>query len=146
MRIRVNTERVCETGRRLIATDNRLSQIGHELQRAIGGLDTWAWDGVSRARAEPLLSRAGPESARLAEGLDTLDRQLLRVAEVFEREDNSAAGNLAGMLGWIGTVTAALLPQVAGVGRRDWRARHGVGCIGMGQTDMTRPGRRAFRR
>ena len=43
------------------------------------------------------MSRVGPESARLAEGLDTLGRQLLRVAEVFEREDNTAAGNLAGM-------------------------------------------------
>jgi WXG100 family type VII secretion target len=95
--IRIDTEHTREVGRRLIAESDRLAEIGHELQHAIGSLDTWAWDGHSRRRAEPMLSRVRPESARVAEGLDELGRKLTRVADVFEQEDNTAARNLEGM-------------------------------------------------
>ncbi len=91
--IRIDTEHVREVGRRLVAEGDRMAEIGHELQRAIGGLDTGAWDGVSRARAEPMLDRVWPESTRMTEGLDGLGRQLNRVAEAFEEADHrSAAG------------------------------------------------------
>jgi len=95
--IRVDTEHVRDVGRRLIAESDRLNEIGHELQGAIGGLDTGAWDGHSRAQAEPLLSRVRPESARVSEDLDELGRMLVRVADTFEQEDNTAAHNLEGM-------------------------------------------------
>jgi len=107
--IRINTEHAREVGRRLIAAGDRLAEIGHELQRAIGSLDTWAWDGVSRWRAEPLLSRVRPESAHVAEGLDALGRKLVRVADVFEQEDNTAARKLEGMP-WVDfTLTASAI-------------------------------------
>ncbi len=59
MHIRVDTRRVRETGRRLIATGDRLAEIGHELQNAISSLDTRAWDGVSRARAAAAVEPGG---------------------------------------------------------------------------------------
>jgi hypothetical protein len=46
--IRIDTEHAREAGRRLIAESDRLAEIGHELQDAVGSLDTGAWDGVSR--------------------------------------------------------------------------------------------------
>mgnify|MGYP000281426376 CR=1 FL=1 len=95
--IRIDTARVGEVGQRFGREADRLAEIGHELQGAIHHLDTWAWDGRSRARAEPLLARVRPESARLAEGLNDLGRKLDRVAAAFEHEDATAAGNLAGM-------------------------------------------------
>jgi len=98
--IRIDTEHTREVARQLITESDRLSEIGHELQNAIGGLDTWAWDGRSRSRAEPLLSRVRPESSRAAEGLDVLGRKLVRVADTFEQEDDTAARNLEGM-GWV---------------------------------------------
>jgi len=95
--IRIDTEHTREVARRLIAESDRLSEIARELQHATGGLDTWAWDGRSRSRAEPLLSRVRPESARAADSLDELGRKLRRVADTFEQKDNSAAGKLAAM-------------------------------------------------
>jgi len=95
--IRIDTEHTREVGRRLIAEGDRLAEIGHELHNAIGSLDTWAWDGRSRQRAEPMLCRVGPESAHVAEELDEMGRKLVRVAQVFEQEDNTAAHNLEGM-------------------------------------------------
>ena len=100
MQIRIDTQHTREIAQRLTAEGDRLAEIGHELQRAIGSLDTWAWDGRSRWRAEPLLNRVRPESARVANGLDELGRKLVRVADTFEQEDNTAARNLAGM-GWV---------------------------------------------
>jgi len=98
--IRIDTEHVRDVGRRLIAEGDRLNEIGQELHGAIGNLDTGAWDGHSRAQAEPLLSRVRPESARVSEDLDGLGRTLVRVADTFEHEDNTAARNLAGM-SWV---------------------------------------------
>jgi len=97
--IRIDTEQVRETGQRLSAEGDHLAQIGQELERAIGGLDTGAWDGRSRARAAPLLNRVRPENARLADELDRLGRKLVRVAEVFEAEDGAAARNF-GVMTW----------------------------------------------
>lgn len=104
--IRIDTERAAEVARRLVAAGNLVNQIGGELQSAIGSLDTWAWDGHSRARAEPLLSQVRPESQRLGQELDTLGRKLARAAAAFEQEDNTAAGNLAGMP-WVEFETGA---------------------------------------
>jgi len=98
--IRIDTEHTREVARRLLAEADRLSEIGHELQHAIGSLDTWGWDGRSRSRVESKLSRVRPESARAADSLDELGRKLRRVADTFEQEDDTAARNLGGM-GWV---------------------------------------------
>ena len=95
--IRIDTERVREVGRRFLAEGDRLAEIGHELQRAMGKLDRGAWQGVSRGRADHLLGRVRPQGSRVAEGVETLGRMLLRVSDVFEQEDETAARNLAGM-------------------------------------------------
>jgi len=113
--IRIDTEHVRDVGRRLIAEGDRLNEIGHELQGAIGSLDTGAWDGHSRAQAEPLLSRVRPESARVSEDLDELGRTLVRVADTFEQEDNTAAHNLEGMP-WVDFGLSAGMAGFAGGG------------------------------
>ena len=95
--IRINTDHTREVARRLLAESDRLAEIGHELQNAIGGLDTWAWDGRSRSRAEPLLARVRPESEWVKHQLEELGYKLVRVANIFEQEDNAAARNLEGM-------------------------------------------------
>ena len=95
--IRIDTDQVRETGRRFNTEADLLAQIGRELQSAIGSLDTGAWDGRSRARAAPLLNRVRPESEQAAEWLDELGRKLAHVADIFEQEDNTAAGNVAEM-------------------------------------------------
>jgi len=97
-KIQIDTERVRETGRRLISEGDRLAEIGHELQRATGGLDTWAWDGRSRSRAEPLLNRVRPESARVKHQLEELGYKLIRIANIFEQRDSDAAGDLGGLI------------------------------------------------
>ena len=112
-KIRIQTESVREAGQRFIAEGDHLAEIGQALQGAIGSLDTWAWDGVSRARAEPLLGRVRPESATVAEELERLGRTLVHVADAFEQEDNTAAGNLAGMP-WVDWETGASDVSVAG--------------------------------
>jgi WXG100 family type VII secretion target len=98
--IRIHTERVKEIGQRLTARGDLLAEMSDELQRAINSLDTGSWDGRSRHEAETLLNRVRPESTQLAEALDALGRTLMHVAEVFEREDNTAAHNLDG-LAWV---------------------------------------------
>lgn len=85
--IRVPPDRLREAAFVLASQKEAVRSIGEELQRAIGGLDTWAWDGHSRARAEPLLSQAGPESHYLAGRLEELSRKLESAAEEFERVD-----------------------------------------------------------
>jgi hypothetical protein len=61
MRIQVHPESLREVARTFNRQSAAIQEIEEELCRAIGGLDTWAWDGRSRARAEPLLGRVGPE-------------------------------------------------------------------------------------
>ncbi|RLC73463.1 MAG: hypothetical protein DRJ03_26450 [Chloroflexi bacterium] len=97
MQICINTERAREVGRQLLAEGDRLAEIGHELQSAIGSLDTGVWDGRSRSRAEPLLDRVRPESEWVKHQLEELGYKLVRVANIFEQEDDTAARNLAGM-------------------------------------------------
>ena len=95
--IRIDTERVREVAQRLLAEGERVADLGSQLQGAMGSLDTWAWDGVSRARAEPMLGRVRPESGQVAEELAAMGHILLRVADTFEQEDATAARNLEGM-------------------------------------------------
>jgi uncharacterized protein YukE len=71
-----------------------MAEMGRELGGAISGLNTGAWDGQSRYRAEPMLNQVQPESRRVAEDLDTLGRNLMHVADVFEQEDYEAVQNL----------------------------------------------------
>lgn len=99
-KIRIDTEHAREVARRLMVEGEHMAEMGRELGGAISGLNTGAWDGQSRYRAEPMLNRVQPESRRVAEGLDTLGRKLLHVAETFEVEDNTAARALEGM-GWV---------------------------------------------
>jgi uncharacterized protein YukE len=97
MRIHVDTERVHAAGQKLLSDAQQVEDISAQLSGAIDQLDTWAWDGVSRGRAEPLLSRVRPRGDNLAQELEELGRKLVHVAHVFEREDSTAAQNLAGM-------------------------------------------------
>jgi uncharacterized protein YukE len=98
--IRIDTEYVKEVGWRLLVESDRIVEVGRELGSAIGSLDTGAWDGASRARAEPLLGRVQPKRASLVQGLGRLARLLRQVVEAFEREDRTAAHHLAA-LPWV---------------------------------------------
>lgn len=95
--IRLNTEQVRDTGRRLLTESTEIEEIGQALQHAMDGLDTWAWDGHSRADAEPLLDQMRPQSVQLVDELERLGRMLQRVADRFENEDSTAARELEGM-------------------------------------------------
>lgn len=128
-RIRIDTEHTREVGRRLNAEGDRMAEIGHELQRAIGRLDTGAWDGRSRRRAEPLLDRVRPESERVADGLEELGRKLIRVAETFEREDSTAARNLKGMP-WVDFEAGEVGGRAPGVASGIWPGIGGGTAIG----------------
>ena len=94
MRIQVHPDHLREVAWTFNRQSTAMQEIEEDLCRAIGGLDTWAWDGRSRARAEPLLGRVGPEGRHLAGQLEELGRQLQRVAEEFERTDLFAAQGL----------------------------------------------------
>jgi WXG100 family type VII secretion target len=94
MRIQVHPESLREVARTFNRQSAAIQEIEEELCRAIGGLDTWAWDGHSRARAEPLLGRVGPEGRHLAGQLEELGRKLQHVAEEFERTDAIVADPL----------------------------------------------------
>jgi uncharacterized protein YukE len=95
VQIRIDTDRAREVGRRLVAEGDHLAEMAHELQRAIGRLDTWAWDGRSRRRAEPMLRRVRPESERVARDLENLGRKLAHVADVFEQVDRDTVRAIA---------------------------------------------------
>jgi len=120
----LNTDQLHEIGRHLIWQARRLEETGRSLRGATGSLDTWAWDGASRWRAEPLLDRVRPESARLVQRLDDLGRKLLRISEAFEQADSrSAAGVEAiswftpqSLLGWRTSSALRLGSLLAGGG------------------------------
>lgn len=100
MRIQIHTERVREVGQQLLAEAQRIQETGAGLDSAIYGLDVEAWDGVNRARAEPLLEQIEPNANGVVQELSRLGKMLIHVADTFEQEDNTAAGNLAGM-SWV---------------------------------------------
>jgi len=87
VQIRLDTDYARGVGRQLKAESDHLEQVGRELQNAISSLDTQAWDGVSRWRAEPLLGRVHSESAHIAHELDELGYKLVRVADILEQID-----------------------------------------------------------
>ena len=111
--IRINTEHVREAGQQIAARGSRLAEIGQIVQQAVHSLDTGAWDGVSRARAEPLLGRAAPEATRVSEALGALGQKLAHVADVFEERDTTAARELTG-LPWVAWSTGGLQGSMAG--------------------------------
>lgn len=87
MQIRVHPDALREAAQMFARQSGAMREIEHELQQAIARLDTWAWDGHSRARAESLLNRIGPESRHLAERLEELEKKLRHVADEFEEAD-----------------------------------------------------------
>ena len=98
--MRIDTEHVREVGHRLIAESNHLAEIGHRLRRAIYSLDTWAWDGRSRWRAEPLLSQVRPRCAHLADELYELGRRLVYAADRFEEAEQDALAGIGEHISW----------------------------------------------
>ncbi len=94
MRIQVNPDSLREVARLFAHQREAIREIESELHRAMSGLDTWAWDGHSRARAEPLLGQVRPAGRHLAERLEELGEKLHRVAEEFERTDAVVADPL----------------------------------------------------
>lgn len=111
--IRINTERVREVGQQLAARGSRFAEIGQVVQRAVSSLDTAAWDGISRARAEPMLDRAAPEATRLSETLADLSQKLAHVADVFDERDATASRQLTG-LPWVAWGAGTLRGSMAG--------------------------------
>jgi hypothetical protein len=107
--IRIDPDYARTTGRRLIAESDRLSEICTDLRRAIYSLDTWAWDGKSRLRAEPLLGQVGPRGMCLTEDLYDLGLQLCLIAEVFEECEHNALSGIAHNISW--DKTAQVLAQ-----------------------------------
>lgn len=97
VKIQLNTEQVRDVGCRVLTESAEIAETGRALYHAIDSLDTWAWDGRSRANAEPLLEQVRPQSGRLAEELERLGRLLQHVADRFENEDSTAARELEGM-------------------------------------------------
>jgi len=95
--IRLTTEQVRDAGRRLLTESTEIADIGQALAHAVDSLDTWAWEGHSRANAEPLLEQVRPQSGRLAEELERLGQMLQRVADRFENEDSTVARELEEM-------------------------------------------------
>lgn len=92
--IRIDTQRVRDVGRQFRSDSDQINDIGNALQSAINSLDTWAWDGRSRADAEPMLDQVHPGSRNLASDLERLGKMLQHVADRFENEDNTAAREL----------------------------------------------------
>lgn len=97
MRIKVHPDYLRQVAQVFSSQSMAVDHIGEELQRAISGLDTWAWDGQSRARAEPMLSRVWPESRQLAEQLEELGRKLQYAADAFEEVDTHAVPRFGDM-------------------------------------------------
>ena len=93
--IRINTELTREISQQLAAEGERLAEIGHDLQNAVDSLDTRAWDGRSRWRAEPMLNHVRPESDGLAQRIEDLGRQLIRITDAFEQADTQSAAGVA---------------------------------------------------
>jgi uncharacterized protein YukE len=96
-KIRIETELVREMGHQMRAEAEQLAEIGRSLQAAIRDLDTRSWDGISRARAEPMLESVRGQAARVADDLAVLGRKLATVADTFEHQDQAAARGLEGM-------------------------------------------------
>lgn len=87
--IRIDTQRVRDFGRQFHSHSDQLNDIDNALQSAINSLDTWAWDGHSRANAEPMLEQVRPVSRDLANELERLGEMLVHVANRFEDTDNT---------------------------------------------------------
>ena len=112
--IHVDTDYIQDIGRKLVDAGNQLFDTSLALQRAIYRLDTWAWSGASRWRAEPLLSQTRPRCIQLADALDELGRKLAIIADAFEAQDQQAAVNIETLICWEQTIKAfATLPKDA---------------------------------
>jgi uncharacterized protein YukE len=99
-KIRINTQYVRDVGRRFLVESGEIEEIARVLRYAISDLDVGAWDGRSRADAQPLLDQVHPRSVSLAHDLNHLGQLLRRIASQFEVEDSVAAGHI-GDLDWV---------------------------------------------
>lgn len=87
MRIQINTEQVREIGQRLVTEAQQVQEMDAGLNSAVYNLDMWAWDGLNRARAEPLLAEIHPNSDQIAQQLSELGHLMQRIAQTFEQVD-----------------------------------------------------------
>ena len=96
-RIRINTDLAKAASQRLVTASDNLDEAVQTLHRAVGELDVGVWDGVSRTRAEPLLSQVNPSNWTLADEVRGMGQKLHRVAEAFEEKDAAATRRMAEM-------------------------------------------------
>lgn len=95
--IRLNTQYAREVAQRLYAEADVLERMTDSLHRAIGSLDTWAWNGRSRVNAESRLNQVLPAGREVVQALEDLGHKLRHIADTFEQEDIAAAGHLESM-------------------------------------------------
>lgn len=114
--IRVHPDCLRDAAQVLAHQSDSVSSLGEELVRAINRLDTWAWDGHSRAQVEPLLSQVGPESRYLAERLEDLSRKLRHTADEFESTDAIIADPLTTVFQQVSTASEWLGGQIERIG------------------------------
>ena len=111
--IHIDIDHIREIGHRIIIESNHVVAMSGDLRRAISSLDTWAWDGRSRWRAEPLLEQVRPQAIRLADDLYHLGRLLIYIAEQFENAEQDALLGITQHIDWEKTV-CILNDQVEG--------------------------------
>jgi uncharacterized protein YukE len=99
-RIRINIAEAENAAGQLRRAGSGLSELGGELDRAVGQLDLGVWQGTSRARIEPLLSQVDPRVRELAGVLGEQGARLMGVAEAFGRVDRESAQELSA-LPWV---------------------------------------------
>jgi len=112
-RIRLNTQHAREVAQRLYAEADALERMTNALHHATDSLDTWAWDGCSRARVESHLNRVVPTGRDAAQALEDLGRKLRHVADTFEQEDATASRSLEGMA-WVEWGTGSVSENLDG--------------------------------
>jgi uncharacterized protein YukE len=86
-RIRIDTVQAENVALRLTRVGHRLHEIRWQLNHAIGQLDLGVWEGTSRARIEPQLSRVDREARALADLLDGQGKRLMRIVGAFKKAD-----------------------------------------------------------
>lgn len=99
-KIKINPDQVRGVGRQFRSEGEHIDEISTQLRRAIHSLDTWNWSGQHRANIEPLLDQIPSQANRLENEMHRLGQLLSKIADAFEQQDNTAAGNLTS-LPWV---------------------------------------------